>query len=329
MRQLTGLAVVLLALGSACSDSGLPTESVPPQTPAGFRLIGAGDGQVLLAWDPNPEPDLKGYILYRTTGVAVEFRELVRITSTQFADRYLSYDTTYVYRLTAYDFVGNESPPTHAVSVQPLNLSPPVAPRGLVAMGRNWTYPPKSGVEVRWLAGEESDLSHYLVFSGDNALFQPDSSSYLDSTMTTFFTDAGVPAGQTRHYRLVAADLGGLRSLPSNAASDRVLPKARLISPAGNVQVSQPILFQWEAVAGAEAYEVELNLQPYSQIVWKSGLLGAGAASVPYTGPILQSGQSYTWWVAAYSRIVPADSEGRPVPPEPNSQSEYARFIFR
>ncbi len=329
MKHRMALAIALLALCSACSDDSLPTETVPPRTPEGFRMVGAGDGQVLLAWDPNPEPDLHGYILYRTTSTTMSFAEITRITSTQFADRYLHYDTTYVYRLTAYDHVGNESPPTHEVRVRPLNLSPPVEPRGLVVMGRNWTYPPGTGIDIRWLHGEESDLSHYLIYRGDNAAFEADSSTYVDSTAATFYTDRDVPVGETRWYRLIAVDLGGLRSVIGRAASDRILPKASLISPVGNAQVSQPIEFRWEAVAGAQAYEVVVGQGPYSDELWRSGNLPAGTTSTTYGGPILQSGRSYTWWVITYSRTAPTDSDGRSVPPEPNSQSDFARFIFR
>ena len=65
--------------------------------------------QVTLAWDPNLEPDIGGYILYygtqsRNYDYDVDVGDYTSITISGLVE-----DVTYYFAVTAYDFEGNES----------------------------------------------------------------------------------------------------------------------------------------------------------------------------------------------------------------------------
>ena len=62
-----------------------------------------------LAWDPNSEPDLAGYIVYYGTSPQnyTDWVDVGSATSTRITG--LSEDTEYFLSLTAYDVFGNES----------------------------------------------------------------------------------------------------------------------------------------------------------------------------------------------------------------------------
>jgi hypothetical protein len=88
----------------------------PPRTPTGLAAIPSADG-IDLSWEPNTEPDLAGYNVYRrqvsATGEAIGAP--TRLTPTPapapaFSDRTAQPGQSYSYRVTAIDTTGNESP---------------------------------------------------------------------------------------------------------------------------------------------------------------------------------------------------------------------------
>jgi hypothetical protein len=114
---------------SSTPDSGYSVDNLPPALPAPFTGQYAA-GTASLHWNPNPEADLAGYRLYRGTAagfVPGPATLLAALPDTGYAD---PAGAPYVYKLTAIDMHGNESP------VATLNLSgvldvDPAAPRAL------------------------------------------------------------------------------------------------------------------------------------------------------------------------------------------------------
>ena len=121
----------------SCSEITSPADAFPPETPKFFTLIGGGDGQAHFRWERNIEPDLKAYRLYRSENNISNFSLLVEISQTEYVDRFLNYDSTYYYYLTAIDNAGNESTATNIIDIQPLNLSAPQPPSRLNVSGIN------------------------------------------------------------------------------------------------------------------------------------------------------------------------------------------------
>jgi len=70
------------------------------------------DGNVMLEWQPNSEPDLAGYNVLRATQSGGPYNKInpALVTATAFTDTQTADGTTYYYVLTAVDRVGNESP---------------------------------------------------------------------------------------------------------------------------------------------------------------------------------------------------------------------------
>lgn len=89
------------------ADSGSSVDNLSPQVPTGFAvdydfLVGNE-----LTWQPNPESDLRGYRVYRSSAQsAYEFVQ--EIFQTTWTDSSIGPDFTY--RITAVDLSGNESP---------------------------------------------------------------------------------------------------------------------------------------------------------------------------------------------------------------------------
>jgi uncharacterized repeat protein (TIGR01451 family) len=83
-----------------------------------------GSTLIRLAWDPNTEPDLAGYLVRYGTAAQVytDFIDVGNVTSYDVVD--LPADTTFYFIVTAYDFAGNESLPSNEISAIPMTVAP-------------------------------------------------------------------------------------------------------------------------------------------------------------------------------------------------------------
>lgn len=93
-----------------------PVDRFPPATPRGLRAV-AGLRGVELAWEPNAEPDLRGYRVWRAgEGEALaRLSDLLELPS--YSDRSTESGKRYRYAVSAVDADGNESAPSDIVEV--------------------------------------------------------------------------------------------------------------------------------------------------------------------------------------------------------------------
>ncbi len=69
-----------------------------------------GPNSIELAWDPNTEPDLSGYRIYRSAAGG-PFEKLADVQPVpSYSDKSAKKDTAYRYQISAMDRAGNESP---------------------------------------------------------------------------------------------------------------------------------------------------------------------------------------------------------------------------
>jgi len=124
--RLAAMAVFLVTLfvATGCDDDDEYVDVTPPAIPAGVSSITA-DGEVILFWYPNREPDLKGYRIWWNEDDSSTFERLADIDAFDddyydpgtgpgddfmlFSDFPLANGTYYFYAISAYDDLGNES----------------------------------------------------------------------------------------------------------------------------------------------------------------------------------------------------------------------------
>ncbi len=96
-------------------------DTIAPGTPTGLSVDLVATGNALnVSWDRNPEADLTFYNIYRSMD-AITYARLtqVRAWTEYYADTEVVNGLTYFYRISAEDFVPNESPWTIAVANSP------------------------------------------------------------------------------------------------------------------------------------------------------------------------------------------------------------------
>jgi hypothetical protein len=115
MKKFWIAPIAALVLLAGCQDDQtviVPTDATPPAAPRGLVSV-TGDGQVLLDWLPNTEPDVAGYRIYIGTcpdGPSCPYDRVGATTGTSFTVSGLTNGTTRYYAVAAYDRAGNESP---------------------------------------------------------------------------------------------------------------------------------------------------------------------------------------------------------------------------
>ncbi len=84
------------------------TDIFPPSVPASITAL-AGPNSIELSWQRSPEPDLKGYFVYRSidNGPFVKVGNLQNVPS--FSDRNVEHGKTYRYQVSAVDQKNNSS----------------------------------------------------------------------------------------------------------------------------------------------------------------------------------------------------------------------------
>lgn len=113
----------LVKAGEASAESELggeaaitPADRFPPAAPAGLNAVASAAG-VELTWDPNAEPDLAGYRIYRAAPDGAFEKIGEPRENPSFSDRKTEAGKKYRYAVSAYDQTGNESARSEPVEV--------------------------------------------------------------------------------------------------------------------------------------------------------------------------------------------------------------------
>lgn len=102
------VAVILVVSLVGCEENFFTSDMTPPSMPSGLYSL-AGDKYVELFWNPNTESDIAGYKVFAGLSVNGRYEFLGSIKSSSFIDDGIRNGTTYYYRITSYDYDGNES----------------------------------------------------------------------------------------------------------------------------------------------------------------------------------------------------------------------------
>ncbi len=194
--------LAVTAYDESLNESGYSAETTTqtsqtnaPATPAGLSGD-AGDGQITLSWDANPECDIDGYNVYRslTSGTGYT-RQKTIYDGTSYIDGGLDNYTYYYYVISAVDREGHETSFSDEISIRPVDMTPPAAPTGL------YLEPDETSLSVSWNANTEPDLAgYYLKYGTESGVY----TEQINVGNITSHTVSGLTNGQ-RYYAVVSA----------------------------------------------------------------------------------------------------------------------------
>ncbi|MHB8790486.1 MAG: CARDB domain-containing protein [Desulfobulbaceae bacterium] len=196
----------------------------PPAAPTGLAAV-VDHAEVALAWNANPEPDLAGYNIYRTTSTEWQQVNPTLVTTENYLDPGLP-NGDYRYRVTAVDKTGGESGPSNeapALIEQPL----PAPPANLTAV----SVSEGEAIDLCWEPSPDV-VAGYLLFRGlvaGGPYFQANTSPIPESC----YRDTGLRNGTKYFYVARSLDSVGNESVNSNEDSaipqDGVVPDKPLL----------------------------------------------------------------------------------------------------
>ena len=102
------IAAATLLVGCYTEDRIVYLEDLPPTRPTGVISV-TGDEAVYIYWDPNGEPDLSHYRVYRGFSATGTFTFIGSTTDEAFSDFDVINGETYYYAISAVDDAGQES----------------------------------------------------------------------------------------------------------------------------------------------------------------------------------------------------------------------------
>jgi len=107
--------------GSAYLDDAVLNQMSGPVTAPNGLVILSGDKSVVLHWNPNSEPNLSGYNVYRSLAINGPFvvQNTSLLTTPGFCDLNVNDGQTYYYRVTALNAASQESLPSNTLSTVP------------------------------------------------------------------------------------------------------------------------------------------------------------------------------------------------------------------
>jgi hypothetical protein len=179
----------------------------PPSPPIGFGLASTSSGKVDLAWSPPALGNAQGYDLYGTnlsSGAARSKLNPALITTTMYSVTGLTNGQDWLFQLQAVDD-SNWVSQFADLTVRVAAAEPVMGLEGVTENGDIWLH---------WAPSPEENVSGYLVLRRSN---HGDSTS--QTTSTPRYADLNVETGRVYTYWVVAQNLLGIASLPSDSVT--------------------------------------------------------------------------------------------------------------
>ena len=267
-----------------------------PLPPEGLSAKGGMVKSMLIEWTPPTDPEVRGYVIYRSPSPEGPFVEIQKIKGKKnsFLDgrplkKRLADGTLYYYKMRSYNKVDVLSEESEVVSARTKKV--PRAPTGIKAVQGQ----PRR-IALSWNLNPEKDIKNYLIYrsKGKGKRYRKVASKPGDKTD---FTDTKLPDGTTYYYRVKAVDVDGLESEFSEIISATTKPvpsRPKGIKAEGG---KDKITISWEANPEADIARYHIfRKTPF-------GFRKIGAAEgTSFTDKKLKGGKTYTYKVTSVDR---------------------------
>ena len=147
-------------------------DTTPPSTPTGLVVSNPTDKTLRLSWNLSTDTGgtgVAGYVVWRYNSVSLQFERLANAASPPFTDTGLTYNTSYTYRVSAFDARGNESAQSDsAAGTTTADVTPPTVPTGLFAFN-----PQANSIQLSWNASTDplgSGIGGYRIYQSNDQL---------------------------------------------------------------------------------------------------------------------------------------------------------------
>ncbi|MBI3911135.1 MAG: fibronectin type III domain-containing protein [Armatimonadetes bacterium] len=293
--------------------SGTTLPNPPSFAPTDLMATAVSSTQIDLDWT-DTNPDAIGFkVERRTAGTTFRLIRILVGSDTTFSDTGLATETTYFYRVRAYN-VSGDGPYSNEANATTL-AGPPAIPTDLSAVSVS-----TSQIDLAWTDTSADETGFKIESSADGATFA--TLATVPANQTTY-SDTGLAPDTARWYR-VRTTRAGTDSEPSNIASAITWPAAPSDLSATAVSASE-IELSWTDNSTSETlFKIERSPDNviFTQVATASASAGSGG-TVTYTDSGLAGNTTYFYRVRAanaggnsgYSNVANATTPAPVAPP--------------
>ncbi|MBI5384526.1 MAG: fibronectin type III domain-containing protein, partial [Verrucomicrobia bacterium] len=298
-------------IGRANTAAG--TTPTLPAAPSGLAATAASASQVNLTWTDNANNET-GFAVERAVGTG-SFVQIATLGAniTSYADTALSANTTFSYRVRAYNSAGNSAYSATATATTP-NV-PPAAPSGLTA-----TAASASQINLAWTDNANNETGFALERSSDNVTFTQIATVGAN---VTSYANTGLSASTTYYYRVRASNAAGNSAYSATASATTAAILTPPAAPSGltaTAASSSQINLAWTDNANNETgFAIERS----TDNVTFTSIASVGANVTAYANTGLSASTTYYYRVrasnaagnSAYSATASATTAAIQTPP--------------
>jgi len=247
--------------------------------PAGLE-VSASSTSILLSW--GAVINATGYKIYRGATATGKFTQVGTATLTVFSDTDIKANTTYYYKVAAYNSAGTG---TQCAAVSTTASLP--APTAVFASASG------TSIIISWTA--VTGATGYYIYRSTSSY---GTFSQVGTSTTTTYTNTGLSTSTTYYYKVAAYNSAGTTGSQSTYASATTVP-APPSTPTGLTAAAASttsITIYWPSVSGATGYYIYRNTSPtgtYTQV--------GTSTTTTYTNTGLSTNTTYYYKVAAYN----------------------------
>lgn len=291
-------AVGMSGTSPASNEVSATPETNSPPTTAPTLVATAGDDVVTLDWDDNPDPDLTGYEVFRSTTANVDTTgiPLATVVGSDYVDNVVDNGTTYYYVVRAVNPAG-VGPVSNEEAVTPVPPKP-AAISDLTAVGET------EQISLDWSASTTPEVTHYEVWrdTGLEVTLVDDMIATVNAPATEY-VDTAVVVG-TRYYYKVrplrpfrAGDLSNQVDAVATSADTAPAAPLNLTAVAGNSNVN----LDWDDSPETDVtgYEVFRSTTPTVDTLGTPLATVTGRTSSAYSDATAVNGTTYYYVVRA------------------------------
>ncbi|HEU5489048.1 MAG TPA: fibronectin type III domain-containing protein, partial [Candidatus Nitrosotalea sp.] len=306
---------ITILVTSPPSNTATATTLTPvtvPQPPTGLGATADSSSQITLNWNApsnNGGSAITGYKIERSTDSGSTWGVLVSntgSTATTYSNTGLASSTTYAYRVSAINSVGNSSPSNVASATTLVVITAPQPPTGLTA-----TATSSSQIDLSWNAPGSDGGSAITGYKIERSINGGTFSILVANTAdtATAYSDTGLTSNTNYAYRISAINSVGTSS-PSNTASATTPVTITAPQPptglAATAISSSQINLSWSAPAnnGGSAitgYKIERSIDSGS--TWSTISSNTGSTATTFSDTSLAQNTAYTYQVSAINSV--------------------------